>query len=96
MPTSLTRKRACQAEYHAPVGPVFHPHAVPTMPFCSPCRTHQEEIIADAHSALATVLRSEISVFLLVQWCFAAYAVAALATIVSGAMGHECTPYGLN
>ena len=63
---------------------------------CSPCRTHQEEIIADAHSALATVLRSEISVFLLVQWCFAAYAVAALATIVSGAMGHECTPYGLN
>lgn len=46
-------------------------------------RTHEAELAADAKSALSAMLKSEMTVFLMVQWCFAAYALAALATIVS-------------
>lgn len=46
-------------------------------------RTHEDELAADAKSALSAMLKSEMTVFLMVQWCFAAYALAALVTIVS-------------
>ncbi|GAX79862.1 hypothetical protein CEUSTIGMA_g7302.t1 [Chlamydomonas eustigma] len=40
-----------------------------------------ESLASDLNSATSAILRSEISVFLLVQWCFSAYAVLALTTI---------------
>jgi hypothetical protein len=45
-------------------------------------RTHTAELAEDGRSALSAMLKSEMTVFLMVQWCFAAYAFAALLTIV--------------
>ncbi|KAG1676963.1 hypothetical protein FOA52_014839 [Chlamydomonas sp. UWO 241] len=44
--------------------------------------SHTEDLAKDFNVALAAVFRSELSVFLCVQWFFSAYAMAALATIV--------------
>uniref|UniRef100_A0A7R9W0Y7 RING-type domain-containing protein n=1 Tax=Chlamydomonas euryale TaxID=1486919 RepID=A0A7R9W0Y7_9CHLO len=43
--------------------------------------TQTEPLIRDVNVALTAVLRSELSVFLLVQWLFSTYAVAAIVTV---------------
>ncbi len=45
--------------------------------------TGYEDLLADGQRALQLVLRSEIAMFLAVQWSFSAFAVFAVATIVS-------------
>lgn len=46
-------------------------------------RTQHEAVAHDVQLAVSAVFRSELSVFLLVQWFFSAYAVFALGTVVS-------------
>eukprot|EP00955_Chlamydomonas_euryale_P108479 365853-Chlamydomonas_euryale.AAC.4 len=48
----------------------------------APRSTQTEPLIRDVNVALTAVLRSELSVFLLVQWLFSTYAVAAIVTVV--------------
>lgn len=50
------------------------------MPACR--STHTADLAKDLNVAVSSVFRSEVSVFLLVQWFFSAYAVLAIVTVV--------------
>lgn len=59
----------------------MHAHSLPTLPTH---RNDHEAISRDLHIALSVIQRSELTVYLIVQWCISAYTVVAMLTVVRG------------